>query len=460
MASLSLAVFLAATLSATGSGAEARRVAVLDFNARWAAGCAKAQGAADEERCDMLKLLADQSRAGALAVLRPPDYVVMTRENTAQILKDMGGVCSEGECEVETARLLGAKVVVSGDVSLLEGTWLVSLKVHDVGTAALLGTGSTEGKTKLEAFRNVRNETERMLKAAVGLDGSTPRVAAAPPPKKPDPEGTLRLEVADEDAVVVLDGKEVGRGPLKQDKKLLEGTHRLVVMKEGHATFEEAYRIEAGARVTASPRLVAIPRTVGAPPPKAVEPWEQQRWYVELAPAIPSGVANGVSVESFAPFGGVSVTARVGLRLAERWALEASFLAGEVDFRRGSNFLSVKEEGGLGVGAAYAPGGSRHFSLAFGGGASSVKSFVSTARLPGGGSSEDMHDGTEPFVYGEARYDWSFGAFSFGLRAGVRALLSIPATQAGTVGTDQHIEVKSDASVVTFPLAVGARYNF
>src|SRR5512145_432602 len=96
------ALFAAAALSA--APAAPRRVAVLDFNARWASGCATAQTDAQQERCEMLRLFADQARGGALAVLRPPGFVVMTRENTAQILKDMGGSCADGECEVETAR--------------------------------------------------------------------------------------------------------------------------------------------------------------------------------------------------------------------------------------------------------------------------------------------------------------------------------------------------------------------
>ncbi len=184
--SLSLAALAAAAALSAAPAAPARRVAVLDFGASWSAECVSGAklAKAEREQCEILRLFADEARGGALAVLRPPAYVVMTRENTAQILKDMGGQCSEGECEVETARLLGASVVVSGAVTLLEETYLVSLKVHDVTTAALLGTGKTRAKTKLEAFDNVRAETERMLKESVGLDGIA-AAPAAPPARAP-----------------------------------------------------------------------------------------------------------------------------------------------------------------------------------------------------------------------------------------------------------------------------------
>jgi hypothetical protein len=181
-----------------------RRVAVLDLAASWSGECVAGAklAQAQREQCEVLRLFADQARMGALAVLRPPAFVVMTRENTAQILKDMGGACSDGECEVETGGPRGAGVVGSGEVSLLEGTWIVSLKVHDVATAALVGGGKTKARTKLEAYENVQAETERMLRAAVGLEGAPPPVArepvaaAAPPPPPPPTASDERTVVA------------------------------------------------------------------------------------------------------------------------------------------------------------------------------------------------------------------------------------------------------------------------
>jgi hypothetical protein len=144
----------------------------------------------------VLRLFADQARAGALAVLRPPEFTVMTRENTAQILKDMGGQCAEGECEVETARLVGASLVLSGGATVLDGTWIISIKLHDVGTAALLATGGSEAKGNLEAFRAVRVETERMLRVALGLEGIElgPAATLRTPAESADPPWRFAVE--------------------------------------------------------------------------------------------------------------------------------------------------------------------------------------------------------------------------------------------------------------------------
>jgi hypothetical protein len=174
------ALALVAAVIVAAAPAAPRRVAVLDFVAGWSADCATGASPTptQREQCELLRALADQARMGALAVLRPPAFVVMTRENTAQILKDMGGQCSEGECEVETARLIGASVVVSGDVMVLDGTYVVSMKVHDVASGALLGGGSTRARERLEAFDGVRAETERMLRGAAGMEGVAARVAS------------------------------------------------------------------------------------------------------------------------------------------------------------------------------------------------------------------------------------------------------------------------------------------
>lgn len=56
-------------------------------------------------------------------MVRGRGYAVMTRESMAMILKDMGldAQCQEGECEVETARNIGADLVVSGELVRIQG---------------------------------------------------------------------------------------------------------------------------------------------------------------------------------------------------------------------------------------------------------------------------------------------------------------------------------------------------
>jgi hypothetical protein len=144
------------------------------------------------ERCTVLETLADEARAGALSALEGRDLHVMTRENTAQLLEEMGtgADCSEGECEVETAKLVGADYVVSGNVVLIEGTWFMTMKLHDVGTAKLLRTSDRiEGTLQLALVRAVRPAADAMvragLKLATGPDAPGPSATRSNAPPSP-----------------------------------------------------------------------------------------------------------------------------------------------------------------------------------------------------------------------------------------------------------------------------------
>jgi hypothetical protein len=54
--------------------------------------------------------------------------------------------CIEGECEVETVRNIRDDYVVSDTVIKISEFYVVALKLHDVGNAALLAGDSVRGK--------------------------------------------------------------------------------------------------------------------------------------------------------------------------------------------------------------------------------------------------------------------------------------------------------------------------
>jgi hypothetical protein len=129
-----------------------QRLAVLEFR-----GALKPEG---------LEALADEARAAALSAGRPHGVSVMTRESIAVVLKDMTGssVCVEGECEVETARNIGADLVITGSVLQLEGTYLVNLKLHESARGTLLGATQIRGKATLELVDGVREAVTALLR--------------------------------------------------------------------------------------------------------------------------------------------------------------------------------------------------------------------------------------------------------------------------------------------------------
>ena len=68
-----------------------------------------------------------------------------------QILKDMGkdASCIEGSCEVEIARNIGADYVISGTITLISETYLLTVKLHNTETNALLASEQIEQKDPL-----------------------------------------------------------------------------------------------------------------------------------------------------------------------------------------------------------------------------------------------------------------------------------------------------------------------
>ncbi len=101
-----------------------------------------------------LLLLTDQVRAGARDALDGQSgAIVMTRENTLTLLTDMGidpAVCTAlANCEVDAGRQIGATLVISGQLVSVEGTLLLTLKLYDTASAAMLASELVQSETQL-----------------------------------------------------------------------------------------------------------------------------------------------------------------------------------------------------------------------------------------------------------------------------------------------------------------------
>jgi TolB-like protein len=141
-----------------------KRLAVLEFQAK------------DMDQ-DILMTFSDTVRGGALESLQPHGVVVMTRENMLVLLRESGKKeCAEGDCEVETARNIGADYVISGKVVRIERVYFVTLKLHETQGGSLLGSDMVEGKSQVELLRSLREHARQLTTAAFG-----PGPDSAPP---------------------------------------------------------------------------------------------------------------------------------------------------------------------------------------------------------------------------------------------------------------------------------------
>ena len=121
-----------------------KRLAVLEFRG------------VDIDQGILLKL-SDQSRLAGLETLPSSQYEIMTRENMAQILSDMGKDISEciGACEVEVGRNLGVDLIVTGDILRVEGVYYLTLKLHETKGGTLKAGKDIEAAS----FGTLKNET-------------------------------------------------------------------------------------------------------------------------------------------------------------------------------------------------------------------------------------------------------------------------------------------------------------
>src|SRR5438552_12177688 len=70
-----------------------------------------------------------------------PGLFVMTQANIESLVRAAGKTLEqcEGQCAVETGRLIGADIVLSGRISLIGHTYAISLQMYDTASGELTG---------------------------------------------------------------------------------------------------------------------------------------------------------------------------------------------------------------------------------------------------------------------------------------------------------------------------------
>lgn len=162
-----LAILLVGT-SQPAHAAPKKRFAVLEFNGP------------ESVTVDVLALLSDEARSGALSVLPQDKYVLMTRESMLSMLKDMGKTdCQEGACEVETLQNIGADYGITGRVVSVDSNLFVTLKLFETRTGGLLGAEKVRGASSTELIELVAAAAAKLVQGAPVMGGSQPAPAPA-----------------------------------------------------------------------------------------------------------------------------------------------------------------------------------------------------------------------------------------------------------------------------------------
>lgn len=212
----------------------AHRLAVLDFSL------------AGSAHPDLARVLADAAAAGAAAAA--PDHQVLAQGEVVALLgldrtRQLLGCSDDQGCMTDLAGALDSDRLLSGSLTILERTALVTVRLIDVRRSRTLARA---GATLLDASERELTDAARRL-AHEALTG-----------RRLDTTGQVRLKVDRPGATVTLDGKALGETPLKETVRVPEGPHAITVQKPGYVRWSSTVAVAAGQLVPVDVDLVPI----------------------------------------------------------------------------------------------------------------------------------------------------------------------------------------------------------
>ena len=146
----------------------------------------------------ILMQLSDHLRSGALQVAPEHGLEVLSRATVGQLVERSGG-CVEAECEVQTGRNLGVDHVMSGRLMQIEGTHVLTIKLHETEAGKLLASHTARSKSMLEMLDHAVKAARQVIDeglSAPGAPGSTVR----------GPEVSVQIDSTPAGATVRVDG--------------------------------------------------------------------------------------------------------------------------------------------------------------------------------------------------------------------------------------------------------------
>ncbi len=211
----------------------AHRLAVLDFSL------------AGSAHPDLARVLSDAAAAGAAA---EQDHQVLSQGEIVALLglertRQMIGCTEDSGCMAELAGALDSDRLLSGSLTILERTSLVTVRLIEV----------KKSRTLARVTATLLDATEAELVDAARRLGHEALTG-----KKLDTTGTLRVAVDRPGATVTLDGKALGESPLKEHPRVLEGPHTITVQKAGYVRWSTTVQVAAGGTVPVEVDLVPI----------------------------------------------------------------------------------------------------------------------------------------------------------------------------------------------------------
>ena len=226
---IQLILFLICSItSGTAFAEEKKRVTVLEF-----------QGS--EVPAQVRQSVTNAAREGALDMLPPDAFNLMTQETTRAILSDMDIdiSCVEGNCEAETLRNIQADFGVTGSITKIDGEFEVVMRLFESASASLLASETATYNTISEMKSGVKHDAKLLVASIPGAGLGTSVTMANVTVKKTEvykgddivnvdtgKSGFLYITSEPDGANIFINGENVGRAPIQ--KSVPEGDYVIV----------------------------------------------------------------------------------------------------------------------------------------------------------------------------------------------------------------------------------------
>ncbi len=215
---------------------------------------------------DIAKAIPSEARISLSDLLREKlvntgRFRVVDRNNMDKILKEQGFQlqdCTSKECAVQVGRLLGVEKMVSGNVTKLGQTYIISAQMTNVetGEIELMASdrcGGCEVDQLLDTIETVANKL-------AGVQGAPAERVSAPKPRVPE-MGKLSVSSRPDQARILINGSDQGTTP-NLITGLKPGSYEVRIQKQGFLEYVQKITVDPGAAMSVEASLVAAQAAV------------------------------------------------------------------------------------------------------------------------------------------------------------------------------------------------------
>jgi len=181
-------------------------------------------------------------------LIKVGQYRVVDRANMEEVLGEQGFQqtgCTSDECVAEVGKLLGVQYMLSGSLGRFGKVYTIQLQILNVETGAIEHSSDYDYEGEIENL--LKDGIQTALLRLLGLEDSATAFSATSI-KNP---GILILSSEPPDAIVKMDGYEIGTTPLT-NSGIMPGAHIITVNKDRYDEVVKTIIIGSGKTVRES----------------------------------------------------------------------------------------------------------------------------------------------------------------------------------------------------------------